>query len=232
MAARKSTKKAAEKPVEAAEKPVEAVVEPEKPAEKAYSEADVQRMIAEAVANAMASYQNQQMIQATPKDERVNLLWQAPVADDNVQEFGANGRYGRIVGPTGNFFVPKDEFSNIIDAFTRMCLERRWLIVVSGLTDEEREIYGVNYREGEYLDKAAFARVAEQGPKLLELYPQLCDGSRRIVAGAVYQGWKEGKPSITRDLVESLAALCKEIDTKETTFQTILKEMAEKAANG
>ena len=225
MAARKSTKKAAE----TAEKPVEAE---QKPVEKTYSEADVQKLVAEAVANAMASYRNQQMIQATPKDERVNLLWQAPVADDNVQEFGANGRYGRIVGPTGNFFVPKDEFSNIIDSFTRMCLERRWLIVVSGLNDEERKIYGVDYREGEYLDKTAFARVAEQGPKLLELYPQLCDGSRRIVAGAVYQGWKEGKPSINRDLVESLAALCKEIDPKETTFQTILKEMAEKAANG
>lgn len=225
MAARKSTKKATETPVEA-------VQEPEKALEKTYNEADVQRMIAEAVANAMASYQNQQMIQATPKAERVNLLWQAPVADDNVQEFGPNGRYGRIIGPTGTFFVPKDEFSNIIDAFTRMCLERRWLIVVSGLTDEERDIYGVNYREGEYLDKAAFAKIAEQGPKLLELYPQLCDGSRRIVAGAVYQGWKEGKPSVTRDLVESLAALCKEIDPKEDTFQIILREMAEKVAKG
>lgn len=211
----------------AAGKP-EAKEEPKAP-EKTYSEADVQEMVAKAVAEAMAGY-NRQIVLSTPKSERVNLLWQAPVAEDNVQEFGPNGRYGRIIGPTGTFFVPKDEFSLIIDGLTRLFLERRWLIVVSGLTDEEREAFGVLYHEGEYLDRAAFARLAEQGDKLLDIYPDLCDGNRRIVANAIYTAWTERNPHVTRDLVEALDGLCKKIDPKETTFKTILKEMAAAAA--
>lgn len=222
---------AVETPVEqSAEQPVEAApaAEPEK---QTYSRTEVEAMIAAAVANAMAGY-NQQRAAALPERERVNLLWQAPVMAENVEEFGPNGRYARVTGPTGAFYVPKDDFSLIVDSRVRMYLERRWLIVLSGLTEEEREFYGVNYKEGEYLTKTAFARLTEQGEKLLELYPKLCDGNRKIVAGAVYQGWKEGNKAINRGLVEKLSALCREIDPEEGTFQIILQEMAEKTARG
>lgn len=214
----------------AEEKPVEdaAAAQTEK---QSYSKTEVEAMIAAAVANAMAGYA-QQRAAALPERERVNLLWQAPVMPENVEEFGPNGRYARVTGPTGAFYVPKDEFFLIVDSRVRMYLERRWLIVLSGLTDEEREFYGVNYREGEYLTRTAFAKLTEQGEKLLEIYPKLCDGNRRIVAGAVFQGWREGNKAINRGLVEKLAALCKEIDPEETTFRTILQEMAEKAALG
>ena len=211
------------------EQPVEAA--PAAEPEKSYSRTEVEAMIAAAVANAMAGY-NQQRAAALPERERVNLLWQAPVMAENVEEFGPNGRYARVTGPTGAFYVPKDDFSLIVDSRVRMYLERRWLIVLSGLTEEEREFYGVNYKEGEYLTKTAFARLTEQGEKLLELYPKLCNGNRKIVAGAVYQGWKEGNKAINRGLVEKLSALCREIDPEEGTFQTILQEMAEKTARG
>lgn len=197
------------------------------PAEETFTKADVQKMIAEALAAA-----NQQRFAAVPERERVNLLWQAPVMDENVEEFGPNGRYARITGPTGGFFVPKDEFSLVVDSRVRMYLDRRWLIVLSGLTDEEREIYGVNYREGEYLTKAAFAKLAEQGEKLLDIYPKLCDGNRKIVTGAVYQGWKEGNKAINRGLVERMNEMCRAVDPEEKTYQIILQEMAERAARG
>ena len=236
MARAKKTETAPETAVETAAetktegKPIEAAFV-EQPKEETYSKAEVDALIAAAVQNAVAGLRQQQYA-AVPERERVNLLWQAPVMAENVEEFGPNGRYARITGPTGGFFVPKDEFSLIVDSRVRMYLERRWLIVLSGLTDEEREIYGVNYREGEYLTKTAFAKLTEQGDKLLEIYPKLCGGNRKIVAGAVYQGWKEGNKAINRGLVERLNALCREIDPEETTFQTILQEMAEKAAMG
>ena len=221
---------AVEIPVEqSVEQPVEAA--PAAEPEKSYSRTEVEAMIAAAVANAMAGY-NQQRAAALPERERVNLLWQAPVMAENVEEFGPNGRYARVTGPTGAFYVPKDDFSLIVDSRVRMYLERRWLIVLSGLTEEEREFYGVNYKEGEYLTKTAFARLTEQGEKLLEIYPKLCDGNRKIVAGAVYQGWKEGNKAINRGLVEKLSALCREIDPEEGTFQVVLQEMAEKTARG
>ena len=219
---------AVEAPVEqiVEEKPVE-TVPVEQPKEETFTRADVQKMIAEALAAA-----NQQRVAAVPERERVNLLWQAPVMPENVEEFGPNGRYARITGPTGGFFVPKDEFSLIVDSRVRMYLERRWLIVLSGLTDEEREIYGVAYKPGEYLTKTAFAKLTEQGDKLLEIYPALCPGNRKIVAGAVYTGWREGNKHVNRGLVERLAAMCREVDPEEKTFQLILQEMAEKAARG
>lgn len=235
--AKKKTETVKETAVESAaveriaeEKPAE-TAPAEAPKEELYSKTQVEAMIAAAVNNALAGVR-QQMYASVPERERVNLLWQAPVMAENVEEFGPNGKYARISGPTGAFFVPKDEFFLIVDNRVRMYLERRWLIVLSGLTDEERELYGVNYREGEYLTRTAFAKLTEQGDKLLEIYPQLCPGNRKIVAGAVYQGWKEGKKTVNRGLVESLNALCRQIDPEETTFQTILREMADKAALG
>ena len=207
----------------------------EQPKEESYSKAEVDALIASAVAKAVADALrsvNQQRVNAIPERERVNLLWQAPVMPENVEEFGPNGRYARITGPTGAFWVPNDEFSLIVDSRVRTYLERRWLIVLSGLSDEEREIYGVKYRPGEYLDKAAFSKIAEQGEKLLDIYPKLCAGNRKIVAGAVYEGWRGGNKAIKRGLVEKLAAMCREVDPEESTFQTILQEMAEKAARG
>ena len=197
------------------------------PVEETFTRSDVERMIAEA----LAAYNRVQTPAAVPEKERVNLLWQAPVMAENVEDFGVHGQY-HVTGQTSGFWVPKEELPLMITARVRFYLEQRWLIVLSGLTDEEREIYGVNYRPGEYLTKQAFAKLAEQGQKLLEIYPQLCKGNRQIVAGAVYQGWKEGNKAINRGLVEDLAALCRKIDPEETTFQTILVEMAEKAARG
>lgn len=242
MARAKKTETVKETAVETApieltaeDRPVEAA--PAAPAEKTYTEGEFMDIVSglqqqiEAL-KVQLTEKSQQQYAAVPERERVNLLWQAPVMPENVEEFGPNGRYARITGPTGGFFVPKDEFSLIVDSRVRMYLERRWLIVLSGLTDEERDIYGVAYKPGEYLTKAAFAKLTEQGEKLLEIYPALCPGNRKIVAGAVYEGWRNGDKHINRGLVERLTAMCRDIDPEETTFQTILQEMAEKAARG
>ena len=229
MATRKTKTAPAAEEIKAAEINEEIKTEEAQPApvEETFTRSDVERMIAEA----LAAYNRVQIPAAVPEKERVNLLWQAPVMAENVEDFGVHGQY-HVTGPTSGFWVPKEEFPLMITARVRFYLEQRWLIVLSGLTDEEREIYGVNYRPGEYLTKQAFAKLAEQGPKLLEIYPQLCKGNRQIVAGAVYEGWKAGNKAINRGLIEDLAALCRKIDPEETTFQTILVEMAEKAARG
>ena len=153
------------------------------------------------------------------------MLLQAPLAQDNVTTFGPDGRFGRIVGPTGSIYVPKDEFPQILDGLTRTFLDRRWLIVVSGLDEQERNAYGVNYREGEYLTREAFDNLLRQGEKLLAIYPELCDGSREIVAKRVYEGWKTHNKAVNRGLVTKLNRLCKKINPSETAFKTILEEM-------
>ena len=87
--------------------------------------------------------QKPQVIQVAADTERVHFLWQADVADYNLVTFGPGGMYGSITGKTGTFSVPKNELSRILDDRTRRFLERRWLIVLDGLTDDERESLGV-----------------------------------------------------------------------------------------
>lgn len=156
---------------------------------------------------------------AVPADERVVFLWQAPVADYNEVTFGLNGRYGRIVGKTGTFFVPKAELSQVLDAPTRRYLETRWLLILSGLDDQEREMFGVDYKPGEYLSKEAFMKVVDMGDDILDIYPGLCEAHKEIVAKFYYEAWQSGK-KIKRETVVKLNKL-----SGNDAFKAILEEM-------
>ena len=202
----------------------------EAPKERVFTEADVQRMVAEAVAKAMAGVQAQQapqIVQVAADVERVQFLYMAEVADDNVYEIGPGGMYGRIVGKTGSFTVPKTDLSRVMDSMFRLFLEKRWIIVVSGLSDEEREAYGVDYREGEVLDKRAFTRMVELGDKMLEIYPQLCKGHREMVAKRFFEAYMSGNPAIRRDVVVELNSASRRIDGGDGAFAKIIEAMNE-----
>ena len=135
---------------------------------------------------------------------KVYFLWQAEIADDNVVTFGENGMYGRIVGKTGSFFVPKNELSRIMDSMTRMFLDKRWLIVVSGLDESEREALNVDYKEGEILDRQAFAKIVEMGEGILEIFPKLCDSHKEMVARRYYEAYENKSFPINRDIIIAL----------------------------
>lgn len=171
--------------------------------------------------------QTPQVIQVPQSTEQVHFLWQAPVADDNQILFGDGGMYGRIVGKTGEFFVPKTDLSRILNAQTRMFLDYRWLIVVSGMNDEEREALGVNYKEGELLTKKAFARLPDLGESLVDIYSDLCDSHKEIVEKVMYEEFKSGNPNIHRDVVVKLNKLC---EKKENAFRKIIEELNEQDA--
>lgn len=156
---------------------------------------------------------------AIPAEDRVVFLWQAPVADYNEVTFGPQGRYGRIVGKFGSFFVPKSDLSQILDAPTRSYLESRWLIVLSGLDEQEREMFGVNYKKGEYLSKEAFMKIVDMGDDILDIYPGLCQSHKEIVAKFYYEAWQEGK-DLKRETVVKLNKL-----SGNEAFKAILEEM-------
>lgn len=179
----------------------------------------------ESFKEAMSAAQKPQVVQVTASTEQVHFLWQAPVAEDNVQDFGPGGMYGRIIGKTGEFFVPKNDLSRILDNITRMCLDRRWLIVVDGLSEDEREALGVNYNEGELLDRKAFAKMIELGDKILEIFPALCEGHKEMVAKRFYEGWMEKNPYIHRDTVAELNRMAKDAGMKNNAFSAIIEGM-------
>ena len=169
-----------------------------------------------------------QVVQVAPQEtEKVHCLFEAEVADDNIFSIGENGRYGRIIGKMGSFFVPKSELSSVMDAQFRSMLENRWIIIVSGLTEEEREAFGVDYKEGEYLDKKAFSKMVDMGNEILEIYPKLCRGHQEMVAKRYYEAYLNGNPKVTRELVVELNKLSKKDGSDKGDFIGIIELMNE-----
>ncbi len=166
--------------------------------------------------------QPQIVVAAPDNGERVHFLWQAEVADDNIVEFGDGGMYGRIVGKTGSFYVPKNDLSRVLSALNRLFLEKRWLIILSGLTDEEREALGVDYRDGEILDKKAFQKIVELSKdELVEIYPELCDSHKEMVAKRFFEAYSNGV-KVDRETIVALNNIA-----PVEAFKEIINEMNE-----
>ena len=190
--------------------------------------AEQQKMFADMQEMLKKAQSAPQVVQVAPQEaEKVHCLFEAEVADDNIFSLGENGRYGRIIGKTGSFFIPKNELSSVMDAQFRSMLENRWIIIVSGLTDEEREAFGVDYKEGEYLDKKAFAKMVDMGEEILEIYPKLCKGHQEMVAKRYYEAYLNGNPKVTRDIVVELNKLSKKAGSDKGDFTGIIELMNE-----
>lgn len=241
----KKTTKATKKPQEAAEEKVVAeVTEPAEVVETAPvepvaapSEADVLReqnellkKQLEAMQKQMESLAKPQVVQVMADTEKVHFLWQAEVSDSNVVHFGDGGMYGRIVGKTGSFYVPKSDLSRVLTEVNRLHLKRRWLIIVSGLDDEERIALGVDYKEGELLDKRAFAKMVDLGDEILEIYPALCEGHKKMVAQRYAEAFRKNNPNVTRERVLALNAMSKEAGSEKGDFAPIIEMMNQRDA--
>lgn len=241
----KKTTKDTKKPQEAAEEKVVAeatepteVVEttPEEPV-AAPSETDALReqnellkKQLEAMQKQMESLAKPQVVQVMADTEKVHFLWQAEVSDSNVVHFGDGGMYGRIVGKTGSFYVPKSDLSRVLTEVNRLHLKRRWLIIVSGLDDEERVALGVDYKEGELLDKRAFAKMVDLGDEILEIYPALCEGHKKMVAQRYAEAFHKNNPNVTRERVLALNAMSKEAGSEKGDFTPIIEMMNQRDA--
>lgn len=198
-------------PVKAPETPVEAP--------RTFSEEQVKSMIAEALQAQNEAFARQmdaakpQVIQVAPETEKVVMRFQAEVADDNEAVFGEGGYFGKIVGKRGILTIPKTEFvSRFRDMTVQWMLENRWLIVLSGLTEDERELYGVNYKPGEVLDDKAFTKMLDMtDEELLEIFPGLCPQHREMVAKRLATDYfRNGpRPGHYRDFITALNAISK-----------------------
>lgn len=180
----------------------------EKKPEKLYTADEVaeiaKQAAAEAVAKAMAEVKPQ-VVQVMADTEKVTLRWCAPVADDNLAVFGPNGMYGTVTGKNGTVMVPKSEWSRFYDETARRLIDRRWLVVLSGMTDDERAVYHCAYRKGEVLDETAFRCAVTMGDKLLDIFDDLCTEHQEMVAKAYYDAWERGEISAdSRDLLKKL----------------------------
>lgn len=168
----------------------------------------VQEAAEKAVAEAMKSIPQQpQVVQVMADTEKVVMRWMAPVADDNVAVFGQNGMYGQVTGKNGTVIVPKSEWSRFYDETMRRFMERRWLVVLSGMSDDERALYHCNYRKGEIMDEKAFANIFIMRDGLLDVFDDLCTEHQEMVAKSFWEAAQDGKlDGSWRGLVKALNA--------------------------
>lgn len=192
---------------------------------KAQNEAMKKQM--DALMAQLQEMQKPQIIQVSTDSPNVHLMWQAEVADDNVVAFGDGGRYGTIKGKRGEFFMRKTDFSTIMDERMRFYLANRWLIVLDGLTQEEREAYEVDYKDGEYLDKKAFAKMIEIGADILNIYPNLCEGNKKMVSQRYADAFNNGM-HIDRAVVEKLNEMSKTPKNPRGDFVQIVEALNRK----
>ena len=186
-----------------------------------FTEEQVQQMIAEALAK-QAETMKPQVYQVHQGSEKVVLRWQAEVADDNVVLFGDGGYYGKITGRRGVLSVPKEDFFNrFIDERTRYMIDKRWLIVVSGLDEQERQMLGVDYKDGEYLDSNAFDKLLDMtDEEMVDVFPDLCTAHKEMVAKRICEAYRRGDTRIRnrRSLIKALNDMTKKeyADAPET----------------
>lgn len=186
------------------------------PAEKDAEVESLKETVAQLQAQLKAALEAQeaqpaQVIQVlTPDSEKVTLRFQADVADDNVAVFGPSGLYGQVTGKIGTVVVPKAEWSRFYTDSVRRMIARRWLVVLTGMSDDERKLFGCEYKKGELLDEKAFAGLLDMGEELLSIFPDLCIAHQRMVGKAFWEAYNQGDSRANnRELVVKLNEMSK-----------------------
>jgi hypothetical protein len=198
--------------------------------ERLYTEDEVKAIAAQAAKDAIANYEKEHRNDtAVYKEEYVTLLYIGAIADGTVVSLGKLGQINKA-GSTRD--IPKKEFLQGMTFSIERMLEDRSLIVVNGLTKEERERYGVDYKEGELLTQEAFYKLLNYSDSdISDLFRKLCEDHRRVVAKLFLSAYFEKSDNrITAEKVKSLNEISKEND-KDGMFRPILEDMGDRFAD-
>lgn len=198
----------------------------ETPKAKTFTQDEVNNLVAQAVEKALASVQAQPVLQVA-KDEYVTVMFMGVMASDSTV---ALGKLGNINRTGGTLDIPKKEFlqglgTPVVDAL----LKNRSLIVVNGLTDEERERFGLKYTEGELISSTVYYKLLDlTTEEITNVYKNLCEGHKRTVAKLFITAYFEDNDKrVAIDTVKALNKISKEID-KDGLFTPILEDFGKK----
>lgn len=212
---------------------------------KTYTEAEVKKMldkqqkefeksldekIAAMVAEKMTSQQPTAPVIQMAKDEYVTVLYIGAISSGTSVNLGRLGRINRA-GMTLD--IPKKDFiqglgTPVVDAL----LMRRSLIVVNGLTDEERERFNLSYKEGELLTQKIFYGLLNyEQDEICRIFAKLCPEHQVVVAKMFNTAYFENHDNrIHVETVKELNKLSKK-HFKDGLFTLILADVGNKFAD-
>lgn len=211
-----------------------------KPRVKVYSQDEVNELVKAAVAEAMKSYvaPTQPTFVKIEKDEYVTIMYIGQFASGCVVSMPS---WGTITYGGGTIDIPKKDFlQGIGRPVNAELLKKRRVIVLKGLTDEEKKRFGVDYSSTEILDAQAFNQLLDL-PKdeICEVFKQLCVEHKKIVAQAYLtayfehyneDGQQEPDKRVSPDTVRALNKLSKVV-VKEGMFTKILDDFGRRFAD-
>lgn len=173
----------------------------QKEAPATYTEDQVQKMVEAAVQAALKKQQQTaEIVQPKSQQGVVTLRFFSEVNDNNVVQLGQEGRFGQIVGKRWTGQIAKMDFiGSFRTPIVQALLASRELIVIDGLTEDERKLYGVDYAKGEVIEEGLYRRMTSMDEKtLVETYKALCPEWRRMVAVQFAEAYEKGQLKVTR----------------------------------
>lgn len=201
----------------------------QQPNEKMYTYDEVQAIVKGAVAEAVAealknvntANQGNQVI--VVPEEKVTLLFIGGIAKGTSVTLG---KLGKINKDGGTIDISKKEFLQGINETIDILLAKRKLIVLDGLDAEERERYGVEYKEGELLTAKQFHKLLDYADDVIcDIYDKLCDQHQETVARVFVSAYTESKdPRVSTDKLKKLNKISKK-KHPEGVFTELLKKI-------
>lgn len=173
-----------------------------------------------------ASAPAQTVLYAAPREPMVKILYLDSAIENNEIPIGG----GRVVTGSGRIFnVKLSDFEGIfMTPLVLKLLKKRKFIVLDGLTQEQREQYGVDYREGEIVKNEGMFDAFLNLPtaKAAEMFEQLCQEHRDMVARRFMDAFEKHDNRLTRDRVEALNRISKrDFEDGRGAFTHILEEI-------
>lgn len=204
----------------------------DKTAPKTFTEAEVQDIVAkaskqaaaEAVEAYIAAHPTPTVQLAAQKEEMVTLLYMGAVADGSSVHL--NDRLGDIMGRGGTRTISKTVFFENMTPNVINRLKDRRLIVVDGLTDEEKDRYGVNYADGELVGKDIYYKLLDMdADTVVRIFKNACFRHKQLIAALYGDAYNAHDNRINQPLIEKLQKASKATE-KDGMFTAILKDMA------
>lgn len=171
--------------------------------EKVFTKEEVEKMIADAISAAKIS-------KSPNAEEVVTILYLDECSPRSTLELEG---YGSL-RPYSYLEVPKREFGNkFMTTLVRKLLDKRILIVLSGLTQLERERWNCDYKDGEVLDEYTFDKMLDfETPKLAEIFEKLCPEHQKFVACRMITAKEKGDNRISVEKTKRINDISKKND--------------------